>query len=171
MLGKDELLQLLDAEHIPYTCEEHEAVLNMADSDGLLLSLSGVRCKNLLLQDRQGHCFLVMTSASKSLDLTAAARLLGSRRLSFASAEVLLEMLGLRPGALSPLALINDEAHRVRLVIDTALATETVFLLHPLDNTATIAISREALMHFLAGRGHAPDWLALEERQAVLSLR
>lgn len=167
MLGKNELLARLDAQHIPYECEEHAAVLNMGDSEKLTLTLAGARCKNLLLQDKSGACFLVMTTATKALDLTAAARAFGSKRLSFASAELLYEALGLRPGSLSPLALVNDAAGKVRLVIDAELAGEEVFLLHPLENSATLAISRAALEQFLASVDHAPEWIELAARVAA----
>ncbi|MFJ3047335.1 prolyl-tRNA synthetase associated domain-containing protein [Herbaspirillum chlorophenolicum] len=164
MLGKTELLARLDAQHIPYECEEHDAVLNMGESEKLTLSLTGARCKNLLLQDKSGACFLVMTTAAKALDLTAAAKAFGSKRLSFASAELLYDALGLRPGSLSPLALVNDQAGKVRLIIDADLAGEAAFLLHPLQNSATLAISREALERFLDSVNHAPSWISLEAR-------
>src|SRR5450830_1352550 len=131
MLGKIELLARLDAQNITYECEQHEAVFNMGESAKINLSISGARCKNLLLQDKAGACFLVMTTAAKALDLTTAAKAFGSKRLSFASTQLLYDALGLRPGSLSPLALVNDESGKMRLVIDADLDDEEVFLLHP----------------------------------------
>ncbi|MFP3408497.1 YbaK/EbsC family protein, partial [Pseudomonas sp. SIMBA_065] len=87
----------------------------------LALAVEGARCKNLLLQDKKCHYFLVVTTASNSLDLAGLSETLGSKRLSFASADRLFELLGIRPGSLSPLALVNDIAKRVRLVIDIEL--------------------------------------------------
>src|ERR1700760_3770445 len=100
MLGKDELLKRLDEWEIPFSCEEHDSVLNMAESGTLTLSLKGARCKNLLLQDKKGHYFLVVTTTAKALDLAVIAQTLGSRRLSFASSDKLFELLGIRAGAL-----------------------------------------------------------------------
>ncbi|SAK91734.1 Prolyl-tRNA editing protein ProX [Caballeronia hypogeia] len=141
MLGKDEVLSLLEEIDVPFSCEEHESVLNMSASDMLTLSLTGARCKKLLLQDKNGHYFLVVTTATKSLDLAALAAALGSKRLSFASADTLFD----RTGSLSPLAPINDDAERVRLVIDTELSGEDNFLFHPLENDASVSLSRRGL--------------------------
>ncbi|WP_396333709.1 YbaK/EbsC family protein [Burkholderia anthina] len=125
MSGKNHVLSFLEARKIPFECEEHDAVLNMAESGLLSLSVVGARCKNLLLQDKKGHDFLVVTTAAKPLDLVALSETLGSKRLSFASADRLFALLGIRTGSLSPLALVNDEARHVRLVIDDELAAKT----------------------------------------------
>jgi Ala-tRNA(Pro) deacylase len=167
MIDKDELLKLLEQQDVPFECEHHEQVLNMAESGALKLSLSGARCKNLLLQSKQGDLYLIVTAADKSLDLSAVAKTLNSKRLSFASADRLFDLLGVRPGSLSPLALVNDRAHHVHLVIDNDLAHEPVFLFHPLDSTATIALSKRDLEDFLQRIDHAPSWYALGARQAA----
>ena len=164
MLGKDELLKHLDDNDIPYSFEEHDSVLNMTESGKLDLALDGARCKNLLLQDKKGSYFLVVTTATKSLDLLAAAGTLGSKRLSFASSDKLVELLGIRTGSLSPLALINDEAKRVRLIVDSELKQESTFLLHPLENNSSVSISRQAFDSFLASIGHSAEWMSLTDR-------
>jgi Ala-tRNA(Pro) deacylase len=164
MHGKDDVLKHLSATGIPFTVEEHEPVLNMAESGTLELTLVGARCKNLLLQDKTGHYFLVVTTGAKSLDLAGVAGTLGSRRLSFASAEKLFDLLGVRPGSLSPLALINDNAKQVRLIIDADLGAEDNFLFHPLQNSASVLLTRRALDAFLAGIDHPADWLPLAAR-------
>ncbi|WP_175687673.1 prolyl-tRNA synthetase associated domain-containing protein [Burkholderia anthina] len=166
MSGKNHVLSFLEARKIPFEYEEHNAVLNMAESGLLSLSVAGARCKNLLLQDRKGHCFLVVTTAAKALDLVALSETLGSKRLSFASADRLFALLGIRTGSLSPLALINDEAEHVRLVIDDELASEDTFLFHPLDNSASVSLTRSALDSFLASVDHPADWLPITARQS-----
>ncbi len=165
MLGKTELLAQLQHWAIPFSCEAHEAVFNMAESDGLVLALDGERCKNLLLQDRKGGTFLVVTTASKALDLAAAAVALGSKRLSFASADTLFERLGVRPGSLSPLALVNDAQARVQLAIDAELAGASVFLFHPLSSDASVALTRAALDAFLERVAHRAQWVTLAARE------
>ncbi|QTD94993.1 prolyl-tRNA synthetase associated domain-containing protein [Burkholderia anthina] len=165
MSGKNKVLGFLEARKIPFECEEHDAVLNMAESGLLSLSVVGARCKNLLLQDKKGHDFLVVTTVAKALDLVALSETLGSKRLSFVSADRLFELLGIRTGSLSPLALVNDEARQVRLVIDEELASEDAFLFHPLDNSASVLLTRSALDTFLASVDHPADWLPLRARQ------
>jgi len=166
MPGKDEVLELLKESEIPYSCEEPDSVLNMAESKVLTLSLAGARCKNLLLQNKKGHYFLIVTTAAKSLDLAMVSEALGSRRLSFASAYKLFELLGIRTGSLSPLALVNDENKRVRLVIDAELANEETFLIHPLENNASVLLSRSSMDRFLCRIEHPASWLPLAARMA-----
>lgn len=164
MIGSTELLDLFERWGLTYTCERHEAIFNMADSAGLALSLEGARCKNLLLQNKQGQFYLVVTSAEKSLDLVAVAATLGSTRLSFASAEQLKERLGVRPGSLSPLALINDTEKVVRLILDEDLSEEACFLFHPLDSAVTMALSMESFMTLLRIMERETTWTRLAMR-------
>ncbi|WP_321850892.1 prolyl-tRNA synthetase associated domain-containing protein [Burkholderia diffusa] len=166
MLGKDGVLKLLEETGIPFSCEEHSSVSNMTESGMLALSVTGARCKNLLLQDKKGRCFLVVTTATKSLDLAGVAETIGSKRLSFASGDKLFELLGIRTGSLSPLALVNDEAKRVRLVIDAELDGEEIFLFHPLENNASVSLSRSALDTFLRSIERSADWLPLAARKS-----
>jgi Ala-tRNA(Pro) deacylase len=163
-MDKEGLLELLARTGVPFVCEHHEQVLNMRESDTLELSLPGVRCKNLLLNDKQGRLFLVVTTAHKSLDLSSLGRSLESKRLSFASADRLFDLLGVRPGSLSPFALVNDRSAHVQLVIDSDLMHEPMFQFHPLENTATVALSKSNLEDFLQSIDHPPLWKGLEAR-------
>jgi Ala-tRNA(Pro) deacylase len=90
---------------------------------------------------------------------------LGSKRLSFASADRLLEILGVRAGALSPLALINDEENKIKLVIDQELADELAFIFHPIENDASISLSRSGLDSYLSSIGRSAIWLMLAGRR------
>jgi Ala-tRNA(Pro) deacylase len=164
MIGREELLGLLEQSGVRFACEYHEQVINMAESGALKLSLKGARCKNLLLQDKRGHHYLVMTAADKSLELSVLARTLGSKRLSFAPADHLFGLLGVRRGSLSPLALVNDTSSKVHLVIDKELRRESAFLLHPLDSSATVALTRRDLEAFVDRTAHPPAWTVLEGR-------
>jgi Ala-tRNA(Pro) deacylase len=165
MLGKGEVLGLLEEWNIPFACEEHGSVFNMSESGLLTLSLTGTRCKNLLLHNKKDDYFLVVTTATKSLNLVELADALGSKRLSFASADKLFELLGIRSGSLSPLALVNDKAGRVRLVIDAELRDEDRFLFHPLENSASISLSRRGLDAFLHHVEHPVEWFSGCARQ------
>jgi Ala-tRNA(Pro) deacylase len=166
MMNRDGLLELLERNGVRFQCERHEQVLNMQESETLELSLPGVRCKNLLLHDRQGRYYLIVTTANKSLDLSSVAKTLDSKRLSFASAERLFDLLGVRPGSLSPLALVNDRSGLISLVIDSDLIGEPILQFHPLENTATVALSKRDLEEFLLSIDHAPSWNRLEARPA-----
>jgi Ala-tRNA(Pro) deacylase len=84
------------------------------------------------------------------IDLKNLEQKIGCDRLSFGSADRLFEMLGVRPGAVSPLTVINDSDHKVSLLLDSALQTGDRIYAHPLVNDMTIGITGPGLQQFLA---------------------
>ena len=113
------------------------------------------------MRDRKKRNFLLVVEEDKSIDLKALPGLIGSDRLSFGSADRLLEMLGVRPGAVSPFTLINDPNHHVQLVIDADLADQPSLFAHPLVNDMTLGVSGPDLIRFFAYTGHNPKLLSL----------
>ena len=95
-----------------------------------------------------------MVGEDRVIDLKALPGLIGSDRLSFGSADRLFEMLGVRPGAVSPFTLINDLDHKVQLVLDAGLANQSSLFAHPLVNDMTLEVSGAGLMRFFAHTGH-----------------
>lgn len=171
MHGRDGLLSLLRQWGLDHDWQSHPPVRTMAESRELRLGLHGVRCKNLLLRDKRGRLFLVVADAGASLDLKVLRELLGSARLSFASTAELAARLGVRPGALSPLALVNDHERVVTLVIDERLAEEPAFLFHPLDDSATVAMSSDVFAAFLDRLGVEPLWCPVISSAAAAAAR
>lgn len=134
----------------------HPPLHTVAESQALRGSIAGGHCKNLFLKDRKGAFWLVVTLEEQRVDLKRLHERLGSARLSFGNADALMEVLGVRPGAVTPFALINDVALRVRVVLDAAMLNEDVLNYHPLRNDATCSISKEGLLRFVESCGHAP---------------
>ncbi len=136
---------------------EHPAVMTVEESERLVPKLPGAKTKNLFLRDRKGlRHFLVTVPHDVAVDLDALGAQLGAGRLGFASAERLQKHLGLTPGAVSLLGLVNDEARAVEFVIDRALWDADALHAHPLVNTATMVVPHADLERFLAATGHAP---------------
>ena len=75
-------------------------------------------------------------------------------RFSFGSAELLLELLGVTPGAVTAFGVINDTAARVTVVLDAGLMENDIINCHPLVNTMTTSIARDDLVRFLEATGH-----------------
>jgi Ala-tRNA(Pro) deacylase len=101
--------------------------------------------------------YLVAAPEDAAVELRSLHRLLGaSGRFSFGSAELMQEVLGVLPGAVTPFAAINDKDHRVTIILDAALMAHGALNFHPLVNTATTTISRDGLLKFLAATGHEP---------------
>jgi len=91
------------------------------------------------------------------IDLKGLHRRLGAKgRFSFASAEALHDLLGVRPGAVTPFAALNDRAGKVMVVLDKAMLSHDILNYHPLVNTMTTSISRAGLERFLNACGHQP---------------
>jgi Ala-tRNA(Pro) deacylase len=157
----DELFARLDALGIRQVTHRHAALHTVAESVELRGSLPGGHCKSLFLKDRKGGLWLVVVLEDRRLDLKALADLLGAPRFSFASPELLLEVLGVTPGSVTPFALMNDRTHRVRVVLDAEMLRHDPVNYHPLENTATTALSPEDLRRFIADCGHEARVLEL----------
>ena len=136
---------------------EHPAVMTVEESERLVPKLPGAKTKNLFLRDKKGkRHFLVTAPHDLAVDLEALGAALGAGRLSFASPERLQKHLGLTPGAVSLLGLVNDEARVVEFVIDRSLWKAEAVHAHPLVNTATMVVTHADLERFLDATGHEP---------------
>jgi Ala-tRNA(Pro) deacylase len=129
--------------------------MTVEESERLVPQLPGAKTKNLFLRDRKGaRHFLVTVPHHLAVDLEALGTDLGAGRLGFASAERLKKHLGITPGSVSLLALINDTAHAVELVIDRRLWESDAVHAHPLVNHATMVLPHAQLERFLEATGH-----------------
>ena len=124
-------------------------------------ALPGVAVKNLLLKDAGGRLWLVVAPAEMAVDLKALPKRIGSKRLSFAGPADLAATLAVVAGAVTPLAVVNDRDRRVSVVLNAALAGEVRIKVHPLVNTAIIALAGSDAVRFLTRHGHPPLVLAL----------
>ena len=162
--SRADLFALFDRLGIAARTYEHPAVFTVSESRALKASIPGLHSKNLFLKDKKDRLFLVVAEAEARIDLKRLHEPLGaSGRLSFGSAELLREVLGIEPGSVTPFALINDAARRVSVVIDETLTTADPVNFHPLENTATTGVSRAGLEKFLRATGHEPRVMRLPE--------
>ena len=143
------------------TTVEHEAVFTVAESSRLERELPGGHTKNLFLKDKKNRLYLVVALGSAHIDLKTLHRRLGSDRLSFGRPELLMEVLGVPAGSVTPFALINDKAQRVTVVLDGDMMRHERLNYHPLENTATTNIAREDLVRFIRSCGHEPRIMAV----------
>jgi Ala-tRNA(Pro) deacylase len=163
-VSEDELHAALTALGIITENHEHPAVFTVEESAQIHAELPGAHTKNLFLKDGGGQFWLVTVDHATRVDLKALAGVIGSRKLSFGKPEDMAALLGITPGAVSPLAAINDGEGRVRVVIDAALATAARVNVHPLRNTATLALSGDDLLRALSAWHHEAMVVAIPER-------
>jgi Ala-tRNA(Pro) hydrolase (EC 3.1.1.-) len=161
-LTRDGLLALL--EHLGLDCRTvaHPPVATVAENKALRGSLPGAHTKNLFLKDKKGGLWLVVAMEDRAVDLKALRGVLDAPPLSFARPEVLIDVLGVQPGSVTPFAVANDGDRRVRVVLDAGMMMACDPLnFHPLENTATTAISASDLLTFLHAVDHPPTIVSL----------
>ena len=141
---------------IPFTRVDHEAAFTMEDCAAISEALEVHICKNLMLTPRNRSAFyLLCLPAEKPFSTKDFSKLIGSSRLSFATEEDLVALLGCHAGSASVLGLMNDTEHRVTLAIDRAVAEDEWFGCHPCKNTSSLRLkTRDVLEKFLPATGH-----------------
>ena len=131
----------LDAHQIHYTLHEHPAVFTVAEADARANTVPGYHCKNLFIREKNtGRYYLVSLDAHKRLDFKLLKTITGSREFRFCSPDELQEKLGLTPGSVSPLGLVNDTRHEVTFLIDEEMWQAPSVSIHPNVNTASLEI-------------------------------
>lgn len=152
-----DLFAALDRLGISHATVTHPPLFTVAESRDLRGKIPGGHTKNLFLRDKKAAVYLVVASEDAVIDLKGLHRRLGaSGRFSFGSADLMMELLGVRPGSVTPFGVINDTEHRVTVVLDAAMMEHAVLNYHPLDNTMTTSIGRDDLVRFLETTGHPP---------------
>lgn len=150
-----DLFAYLDDLDIAHSTVEHKATFTVEEGRHLKASMPGGHTKNLFMKDKDGTIVLISAWADSQLKLNQLHKLIGTRRLSFASADLMQDCLGVVPGSVTAFALMNDKDQRVRFIADAALMGFDTVNFHPLTNTATTAISRADFHRFVEATGHA----------------
>jgi Ala-tRNA(Pro) deacylase len=152
-----DIYEFLHRNKIPYERYDHEAVFTCEQADRLGIKTTAAKTKNLFLRDRKAkRHFLVTVADEKSVDIKGLEVALEVKGLSFASAGRLLEYLGLTPGSVTILSVLNDTSGRVEVIVDNDLWQCNSIQCHPLVNTSTLVISKKDIERFLSLTGHTP---------------
>lgn len=152
----DELLRRLASLGIVTVTHEHPPLRTVEEAKRLRGDLPGSHVKNLFLRGKHDRYWLFTTLEDTPVDLKALGRLLEAGRFSFGSAAALEQILGILPGAVSPLAAVNDTARAVTVVLDEALFAAEFLNVHPLRNDHTTALAPTDLVRFLESCDHPP---------------
>jgi Ala-tRNA(Pro) deacylase len=131
-------------------------VFTVAEAVSLRGALPGGHCKSLFLKDKKAGLWLVVALEECRVDLKRLADALGAPRFSFGSADLLYQVLGVRPGSVTPFAAVNDGEGRVTVVLERAMLEHDPLNYHPLENDRTTAIAPAGLIRFLEACGHQP---------------
>lgn len=156
LYDRDRLLAWMAERGIAQTTHDHPAVFRVEEGLELKAAMPGAHTKNLFLKDKKGRLWLISARQDTVVDLKRAPRTIGSDRLSFGNEHLLYETLGVRPGSVTALGLINDPDHRVTFVLDKTLWDAEIVNFHPLTNTATTALEQAEFRKALAAMGREP---------------
>ncbi|MEM8499186.1 MAG: prolyl-tRNA synthetase associated domain-containing protein [Pseudomonadota bacterium] len=144
-------IKFLDTHNIRYQRFDHEAVFTCDEANEVIPDLGGARTKNLFLRNKKGkRHFLLVICEDKAIDLTELSKQLDSSRFSFGSAAQLNEYLGVEPGSVSLLSVLNDPDKNVELIVDADVWSASAVLCHPLVNTSTLVLKMDQLKSLMA---------------------
>lgn len=165
----DGILAFLAELGIKATTTRHEAAFTVEQSKQLTGHIAGAHSKNLFVKDKKGRLFLVVAEHEQRVDLKRLHEVIGaSGRLSFCNPEQMMTYLGVTPGSVTALSVVNDRNRDVTVVIDAALVNAPIINCHPLINTATTSLGRDDLLRFFAATGHEPLVIPLPEPPAEI---
>lgn len=161
----EELFQRLDGLGIVHNTVDHPPLFTVQQSRELRGELPGAHVKNLFLRNKKGKMWLVTCLEDRKIDLKLLRQELGTSSLSFCSPEMLMQYLGVVPGAVSPFGVANDRDSKVQVVLDSALLEIDPLNFHPLDNRRTTAVCAQDLVRFLDSTGHTPMFMDFDATQ------
>ena len=161
-MNKQEVYEFLQAQGVTYEVTEHKAVYNMDELAEVELPYPEADAKNLFVRDdKKSSYYLITVRGSKRVDLQEFRKVYGTRRLSFASAEDLERLLGLFPGSVTPLGLLNNTEKNVKLFLDSDFTDDDLIGVHPNENTATVWLKAGDLVRLIREHGNEVEAVEL----------
>jgi Ala-tRNA(Pro) deacylase len=142
---------------------DHAPVFTVEEARKVHDQMPGGHCKNLFCKDEKGVLWLIVALEDAVINLKAAPAKIGSKRLTFGKPELLMEVLGVEPGSVTPFGLINDTTQRTNVILDEAMMRQSLLNFHPLKNDATTAIAGADLIRFITSCGHVPRVVAVSD--------
>ena len=162
-MNKQDIYNYLQTKGYCHEITEHPAVYNMAEVAELEMPYPESDAKNLFVRDdKRRNYYLITVMAHKTVNLKEFKKNYGTRSLTFASPDDLMAIMGLIPGAVTPLGVLNDTAHRVKVYLDKDFLKEPKRIgVHPNDNTATVWLNTEDLAEIIQTNGTELEWAEL----------
>jgi Ala-tRNA(Pro) deacylase len=150
----EQLFAFLDQLGIAHATTVHRPLFTVEDGRDLHDSIPGMHCKNLFLKDKKERIWLVVMPGDKRADLNKLEKRIGAPRFSFGKPELLMDVLGIAPGSVTPFALMNDLLKRVTVILDCDMMKADQVNFHPLHNAASTTIRSVDLLKFIKALGY-----------------
>lgn len=147
---QEQLLDYLRTHNITYQLYTHSPLFTCEQASAIEaeLNMPGMGIKNLFLKDSKKKLYHIVATHITRIDLKTVGKALQAKELRFADATLLMQYLGVEPGSVTPLALINDTEQAVQVIIDAEILKQEYIQVHPLKNDATVVIKPADLLRF-----------------------
>ena len=142
----------------------HQAAFTVEDARKLRGQIPGGHCKNLFLKDKKGAIWLIVCLEETAINLKTAPKTIGSARLSFGNPDLMMGILGITPGSVTPFALINDKQNITNVILEKSMMDHELLNFHPLRNDQTTTIASSDLLKFISSCGHSPQVFSLTDQ-------
>lgn len=170
MTTRLELFEILRNKSIEFQIHEHQPLYTVEDSEKLRGVISGSHTKNLFLKNKKNSFFLFSCDERAQVDLKQFSKSIEGKNLSFAKEEYLDKYLQIKPGSVSPFALLNDTENEVKFYLDEKLAKSKLINFHPLINTTTISLKTNDFISFMVENNKKINIFSLESYSVVETL-
>jgi len=149
MYNSFELIELLKKENYNIKVHQHDALFTVQDSKKLRGEIEGAHSKNLFLKNKKNKFFLLTCEEADKVELKRISKSLEFGNTSFAKEKYLDQYLKIKPGSVSPFALLNDKGGQVDFYLEQTLYESKFVNFHPLINTLTITIETKRFIEFM----------------------
>tara|TARA_Y100000768_G_scaffold139171_1_gene103695 strand:- start:482 stop:994 length:513 start_codon:yes stop_codon:yes gene_type:complete len=167
MLTKTDLFDLLSAKNLDFQIHDHDPLFTVEDSANLRGFIDGAHTKNLFLKNKKNNFFLLSCDENAIVDLKKFSKSIDAKNLSFANNDYLDKFLKIKPGSVSPYALLNDKNNIVDFYLDEKLYKSEKINYHPLINTTTITTKTSIFINFLLENNKKIHIFSLESYSVV----
>lgn len=159
----EQVLAALSEFGIEHQTSIHEPLYTVEQAKRVDYTEPGAHTKNLFLRNKKGRMFLVVVEPDHKVDLRTLRAILQfpGGQIAFASTERLGKYLGVVPGSVSPLAVINDHGQQVQVFFEQSLLRHEWIYLHPCRNTHSTRLRTADLLRVLDAWGHTATSLAI----------
>lgn len=154
MKNRSDLFAYFSTLGIKSITREHKPLFTVEQADKIAHTIPGGHIKNLFLKDDKKQLWLLVAEDHAKIDFKKVSLALNTKNLRFANADLLWQTLGVKPGSVTPFALINDLERKVKVVLDSTLLDFETLNAHPLENTATTSIASQDFKKFLESMRH-----------------
>ncbi len=167
MISESDLLNLISSNGLDFQTHNHDPLFTVQDSENLRGKIEGSHTKNLFLKNKKDKFFLFTCEENANIDLKRFSKSIDAKNLSFAGEGHLMKYLGIKPGSVSPYALLNDTNNVVTFYIDEKLMRSEIINFHPLVNTKTITTKTSDFVDFIIENNKNINIFSLESYSIV----